>query len=343
MPPLSSSFLNIIEKAENFQTPTRNELIELLGYSEISHEADRIRSTANQVSRKRFNNRGMILGQVGYETSPCPGNCQFCAFAEDYTTEKTNTFSKEEVVQQASEFLANRSLFALFLMAMHDFKFDNLLDVATTLKKMMRPEVRLVVNIGDFDRKQAEELKAAGVSGAYHVLRLGEGKVTAIEPEMRRQTIRALRETDMDWYYCCEPVGPEHTAEEMVDQMLLGREFECFQHAGMRRVLLPKSPLAKHGIISELRLAQVTAVVALAMIGNERLGSIAVHEPNTLGLCSGANAVYAEAGANPRDLDEETEHSRGRSVTDCEQMLLECGYTAVNDGLFGKIDLPKLR
>jgi biotin synthase len=336
-------FSDIIEKAENFQMLTRNELITLLGYSEISHEADKIRSTANQISRKRFENKGIILGQIGYETSPCSGNCQFCAFAKDYTTQGTNTLFQEELFQQASEFLAHRSLFALFLMATHDFKFEVLLNTIAALKPILRPDVRFVVNIGDFDRSQAEELKSSGVSGAYHVLRLREGEVTDLNPEQRRQTIIALREAGIDWYYCCEPVGPEHTAEEIVDQILLGREFEAFQHAGMRRVLLPNSPLAKLGIISELRLAQVTAVVSLAMIGNERLESIAVHEPNTLGLCSGANAVYAESGANPRDLDTKTERGRGHSVCDCAQMLLECGYTSVNNGRFEKIDFPELR
>jgi biotin synthase len=340
---LSSSFLTIIEKAENLQMLDRNELIELIGYPEVSPEADRIRITANQVARKRFQNRGLILGQIGYETAPCPGNCQFCAFAQDFTTQGTNMLSKEDIVRLASELLANKSLFALFLMAMHDFRFESLLDVVATVKPILRPDVRLVVNIGDFDRKQAEELKSAGVSGAYHVLRLREGEVTAIDPAQRRQTFQSLREAGLDWYYCCEPVGPEHSAEEMVDQLLLGREFEAFQHAGMRRVMLPKSPLAKYGIISELRLAQVTAVVLLAMNGNERLCSVAVHEPNPLGLCSGANAVYAESGMNPRDLDKATEHSRGHSVADCEQMLLECGYTAVNNGKFESIELPELR
>ncbi len=343
MSQFSSLFLSIIEKAENLQPLTRRELIELLGYPDISPEADRIRGTANQISRRRFQNRGVILGQIGYETAPCPGNCQFCAFAQDYTTLEVNKPSPDEIKRLASEFLAHRSLFALFLMAMHDFQFETLLGVIESLQPILRNDMRLVVNIGDFDRKQAEELKAVGVSGAYHVLRLREGETTALDPVQRRETIRSLREAGLDWYYCCEPVGPEHTAEELVDQMLLGREFEAFQHAGMRRVMLPNSPLAKHGIISELRLAQVTAVVTLAMIGNERLGSIAVHEPNPLGLCSGANAVYAEAGANPRDLDKVTERSRGRNVADCEQMLRECGYTATNNGQFENVELPALR
>ena len=343
MQSFASSFLNTIERAENREELRREELIELLRYSEISPEADRIRGLANQISRERFRNRGVILGQIGYETAPCPGNCQFCAFGADITTLPENRPSMGEIRRLAEGFLAHKTLFALFLMGMHDFRFESLLETINALKSTLRNDVRLVVNIGDFDRSQAAELKAAGVSGAYHVLRLREGEATDLDPQKRRETIRSLREAGLDWYYCCEPVGPEHMSEELVDQMLLGREFQAFQHAGMRRVLLPNSPLARHGIISELRLAQVTAVVTLAMIGNENLGSIAVHEPNTLGLCSGANAVYAEAGANPRDLVGETQQNRGHSVYDCEQMLRECGFAAANNGMFESVELSELK
>ena len=141
---LSSSVLNILEKAEHFQPLERHELIELLRHSETSVEADRIRGTANQVSRQRFLGRGLILGQIGYETSPCPGNCQFCAFAKDFTTLKSVKLTQEEIFCRASEFLANRSLFALFLMAMHDFRFEALLDVIAALKPILRRDVRFL-------------------------------------------------------------------------------------------------------------------------------------------------------------------------------------------------------
>ncbi|MDO4588167.1 MAG: hypothetical protein Q4C95_12895 [Planctomycetia bacterium] len=335
----SSAFSKIMDRASAGEILNRTELISLLQYPEISPEADRIRTLASQISRERFQNRGVILGQIGYETAPCPGNCQFCAFARDYTTLPEKYQTAEEIRIVAADFLAHQSLFALFLMGMHDFKFDHLLDIINTLSEVLRSDIKLVVNIGDFTRSQANELRAAGVSGAYHVLRLGEGEVTQLEPVRRRETIQILREAGLEWYYCCEPIGPEHTPEELVDQILLGREFNAFQHAAMRRVLLPNSPLARHGVITELRLAQITAVVALAMIGNDELRSIAVHEPNPLGLCSGANAVYAEIGSNPRDLTGQTEKSRGHSVVDCETMLRECGYPVANNGNFSPVPL----
>jgi biotin synthase len=169
-------------------------------------------------------------------------------------------------------------------------------------------------------------LKAAGVSGAYHVCRLREGTDTALDPAQRKATIQNLKDAGLDWYYCCEPIGPEHTPEELTDQIFIGLEYGCFQHAAMRRVYVPSAPLSPHGQISELRLAQVTAVVTLATLACPETRSIAVHEPNLLGLTAGANTVYAETGANPRDTKKDTTGHRGRDIRACKMMLYEAGF-----------------
>ncbi|HON48878.1 MAG TPA: hypothetical protein PLZ60_14120, partial [Kiritimatiellia bacterium] len=45
-----------------------------------------------------------------------------------------------------------------------------------------------------------------------------------------------------------------------------------------------------------------------------------------LGLTAGANAICAESGANPRDLEKETLGRRGRDVNACRTMLYEAGF-----------------
>jgi biotin synthase len=100
----------------------------------------------------------------------------------------------------------------------------------------------------------------------------------------------------------------------------------------MRRVSIPNSPLAQYGQITELRLAQIVAVVTLASLASESTCSIAVHEPNLLGLTSGANVVYAESGANPRDTEADTAVHRGRDVPACRQMLAEAGFEDLMSG-----------
>ncbi len=237
--------------------------------------------------------------------------------------------SEPEILESARLFAAKNDLYALFLMVMHTFDEKRLLRTIEAVRRKIPASTNIVLNIGDFSPESARAFAAAGVSGMYHVLRLGEGIDTKLDPENRKKTIRAIKDAGLDWYYCCEPVGPEHTVDELADRIFLGLEYECFQHAAMRRVNFPGSPLAEKGMISELQLAQIVAVTTLAMISNPALEAIAVHEPNAMGLISGANSVYAEAGANPRDTTENTGGGRGRDTLACKRMFAEAGFDSV--------------
>ena len=67
-------------------------------------------------------------------------------------------------------------------------------------------------------------------------------------------------------------------------------------------------------------------MVALTTLACPETRCIGVHEPNLLGLTAGANTVFAEAGANPRDTEKETTGHRGRDIKDCKVMLYEAGF-----------------
>ena len=121
--------------------------------------------------------------------------------------------------------------------------------------------------------------------------------------------------------------------------MFIGIELGCTQHAAMRRVAVPGSPLAKYGQISELRLGQIVAVVALASYTAPNMTHCGVHEPNEIAYVSGANIVTAETGANPRDKTSDTSKNRGMDMDDCRKMLLECGFSYIRRGDESKIPL----
>ena len=332
-------FKRIIENSLNEIAPTKEECIFLLNFQETSLEAGILRSIADNISRKRFGNESIILGQIGIEINKCSGKCKFCSFGEEHTDFSPSEMALPDILWTAEKFNINSEVFALFLMAMHEFDFDKLLNTINTLKATLDNSPKLVINVGDIDYNQAKTLKQAGITGAYHVCRLREGIDTAIDPDRRRKSIKAIKDAGLDWYNCCEPIGPEHTNEELVEQIFLGIEYGCFQHATMRRVYIPSSPLSKFGQITELRLGQITAVVALASLDCPETQNIAVHEPNLIGLSSGANVVYAESGANPRDTKEETSISRGRNITACKKMLYEAGFTKLLQANGNHIDL----
>jgi biotin synthase len=316
----------ILDVAQAGRAPTKEECVFLLQFPETSFEAALLRAAGDSITRRRFDNEGIILAQIGIEIAHCPGGCKFCSFGEGHTAFEPSVMSDEDLLRSADSFTVSGDLYALFLMTMHTFDFERLVHVVRIVRERIPWETQIVVNIGDFDQAQAHDLKAAGADGAYHVCRLREGVDTALDPEKRKATMRIIKNSGLDFYYCCEPIGPEHSPQELADQIFVGLEYGCVQHAAMRRVHFPSSPLSLYGQISELRLAQVTAVVALASLACPETRCIGVHEPNLLGLTAGANAVFAEAGANPRDTEKETTGHRGRDIKDCKTMLYEAGF-----------------
>jgi biotin synthase len=318
--------LNLLNRAQTGRALSKEECVFLLQFSETSLEAALLRAVSDSITRQRFNNEGIVLGQIGVEIAPCPGMCKFCGFGEGHTTFEPSLMSDEDILRNADSFTISGELYALFLMTMHTFDFERLVHIVQKVRARISRETQIVVNIGDFDQAQARDLKAVGVNGAYHVCRLREGSDTALDPVQRKATIRTIKDSGLDWYYCCEPIGPEHSPQELADQIFIGLEYGCFQHAAMRRVYIPSAPLSLHGQISELRLAQITALVALATLACPETRSIAVHEPNLLGLTAGANTIYAETGANPRDTEKNTAGHRGRNIKDCKRMLYDAGF-----------------
>lgn len=304
----------------------KKELIQWLSIPEDSPEALAMREEANRLSHRRFHDTSLLLGQIGVERHACPGACRFCCFSEEVFHDSDIALNLDSLLETARKFCASGEIEALFLMSMHDFEPRTLYTLAEAVRGVIPDATRVVVNIGDAPADVWQNLRSAGVSGAYHVLRLREGTDTRLNPDARKTTIAAIRNAGLDWYYCCEPVGPEHRAEELADVILLGNEFGCYQHAAMARVNYPGSPLMEKGEISKSRLAQIVAAVTLASAENPELRSIAVHEPDELGLRSGANSVYAECGANPRDLAADTAQSRGGSVARMTAMLAGAGW-----------------
>ena len=304
----------------------RTEVIQLLSIPEGHPEALALRREADAASRKRFNNRRLLLGQIGVEAHACPGKCAFCVFAKDAFTAPDSAMEPSAIVETAVRFTGKGELSALFLMTMHDYDKQRLLGLIRAVREAIPEKTHVVLNIGDTPEADWRDYRDAGVMGAYHVLRLREGADTRLDPTERKKTIAAIRAAGLAWFYCCEPAGPEHTNGELADAILLGNEFGCYQHAAMARVNFPGSPLARFGEISKERLAQIVAVTALASAPNPELRSIAFHEPDPLPLRSGANSVYAEAGANPRDTHAATELNRGRDVAALNRMLDEAGW-----------------
>ncbi len=338
---LDKKIEGILREALDGRAITKEEGEHLLECPENSLEAALIRSTANQVSRKKFHNSGLLLGQIGVDMAPCDGDCKFCFFGKSHTTVQPSVLATNEIVERCQQF-AKGGAQGVFLMTMHRFGFDWFLELCAELRKSIPQNMKIFSNVGDISLQQMKELHAAGVSGAYHVCRLREGMDSCMDPLQRRATIENIIEADIEWYNLCEPIGPEHSPRELAEQIWLGVDLPCRQHGAMQRFPVSGSPLFSKGQISLLKLGQIAAVIALATANNSETKSIAVNVSNITGLFSGANAFFPEAGDPDVSKHEGTEDTAGFTTAlwrksneittaDCRQMFLAAGFSTLMD------------
>jgi biotin synthase len=213
----------------------------------------------------------------------------------------------------------------IYLMTTANYPVERFIEIGQDVRKALGPQTELIANIGDFELPTAYRLLDAGYAGVYHVYRFREGLDTDIEPERRRATFRAIKEAGLGLRYCVEPVGPEHSAEEIVEQMMLAREFGAEILSVMRRVPVPGTPNQRSGELTEPEIARIVAVARLTL--GRQIRQMGVHEPSLVSLRAGAHRICAEVGMNPRDLKVDTAAGRGLSVQDCEDLLKSAGFS----------------
>ncbi len=334
-------FNAIIKNIFKDKGPNKEECKYLLSFEPHSIESTTLMSIANNICRSKLSNSGVIYAQIAIDIAPCAANCQFCSFSAEHTDIKPHRMSMEEIAIAVQTLSKEGDLFGIFLMTMENVDIDYVLKAVETTRESLAYGSQIWVNIGDITISEAEKLRDAGVNGAYHVLRLREGVDTMLNPDDRIETFDAIRKSGLQLYTCCEPIGPEHTAEEIFDRVFLNYQYGLVQQSAMRRTYMPSLPISKRGVISQLRLAQITAIIALSSLSYPEILATACHEPNLLGLVSGSNITSAEWGANPRDDTDEKAEKRGLTMNDCRRMLFEAGYSSIITSDFRQISLTE--
>lgn len=319
---LDKNIAQIINKALDGGVINAEELEALFAVNYLSEEAYMIQYASRKISETASKGKAEVHAQVGINVGPCQRNCQFCSFAEmNKVFTETKESSLDEIIKNCLNFEADGAN-AIDVMVTAHYKFKEYLKVGKAIKTALKTDIPLIANAGDFNEETAKELKAAGFTGIYHAIRLGEGKVTAIDPKLRWRTFEASHKAGLLVGTCLEPVGPEHTLEELVEKTMFTREMKAVFSGAGRRITIPSSPLAVHGMVNYARMGHIVGVVRLAtgygMVGN------CTHEPNHIGALAGANLFWAESGSNPRDTEEST--VRGWTVAHCHDVLKEAGW-----------------
>lgn len=316
---LDAKVADILAKAADMVYLNRTEALRLMQIPLHTSECYALMETANRMSRERFGGKGENHFHIGLNVEPCPLDCDFCSLAAkagiftgktEFPIEQVISWSKQAEAQGAD---------GLNLMTTGTYSFERLLEIGAILNQEV--SVPLIANTRDINHREGEALLEAGFIAAYHAVRLGEGVVTPLSREKRIQTLQVLRDVGLSWANCVEPVGPEHTAEELVDLMFLARDYGAVYSGVMRRINFPGSPMEPFGMITELEMARLVAISRLIMA--DVPDAHCTHEPHAASLMAGANLFFPEVGASPRDGIPDTEKGRGLDVERCQKIQQE--------------------
>jgi biotin synthase len=311
-----------LKKSADGSPLSRDEIIALLDLPSDCSQSYAVMAEARRVSRSLTGDHAEIHAQFALNLAPCGCGCLFCSFAavNGIFTQSTQ-LTVEQAVAHALQF-EHDGANAIFVMSTAHFPFEQYIETAQAIRHALKPRTRMIANVGDQNDAAARALSESGFCGVYHALRLREGIDTKIDPRKRMASIKSFQDAGLKVGTCVEPIGPEHTNQELADAILLTAAFNPSYSGAARRIAIPGTAIATRGMITELRMAQIVAVTRLAM--PRSVPGNCTHEPCTLGALAGANLFWAEVGANPRDVRAKTEEGRGHTVAQCKKIFEEC-------------------
>jgi biotin synthase len=315
----------IVQKSLNGEKLSEKEIRDLYKVPVFSKESMFLLWAARKKSMQVSDGVAEVHAQIGLNIAPCPQNCLFCSFAAQNKV-FTDSFELpiDDAIFQARQFEAEKAN-AIYLMTTANYPFEKFIETSKEIRRALKKDTVLVANIGDFTLTQAQELKHVGFIGIYHAVRLRESHDTCIPVEKRLETMRNAQEVGLLVGTCVEPVGTEHSIDELVEKTLITRDVKPVYSGAARRIPIPGTKLAQYSIVvSEAKMALILAAVRLALGGD--IKGNCTHEPNALGAFAGANLLWAEVGSNPRDTIKDTEKKRGMSVKNCISILKEAEW-----------------
>ena len=316
---------DLVEKALEGNGLTPRETCALYAVPPTSKEAALIRWAGQELSMRATGGIAEIHAQIGLNASTCGKNCLFCSFARVNDVRKgVYEIPVEDVLEYAKMYVEEGANLILMLTTA-SYRFEKLVDMVHAVREVIPADLPLLVNTGDMSLDQAKTLKIAGAQGAYHAVRMREGEDTTIPVDVRMQTLANMRDAGLTLSTCVEPVGPEHTPEEITEAT-----FRCIESGAKtsgvgRRISVPGTKLFDRGMLNDVETAKLVAVYRLAVGLDYQLNCSA----GTVMMASaGANLAWAEVGTNPRDTVARTEHGgRGSNVAQLRRMFAGAGWT----------------
>jgi len=307
---------------------SRDEIVEWLSRTSTQAGKEWLYDRARRVVRRHLGDRGRIWAAIGLDQCHCRMGCAFCSFSSPHRDPvEYRELGFDETLRWANQFIRGGADY-LVLRTSEEYPLEKLARLGRAISRDKPAAVRLLANTGLATGAGLDELYDAGFYGIYKTVRLREGIDTVFSTRERLDQIRQARRAGLQPFSLVEPIGPEHSDEEIADAILtLGQEIGSVLIGGMARVPFDGSPLAHFGMIDAERLAAVTAAFVLAMEHCfDKVEVVCSHPAFLEVLHAGANAVVVEIGAIPRDNTFAETEWRGVTITQARDLLRQAGY-----------------
>ncbi|MDO4841503.1 MAG: hypothetical protein Q3982_02355 [Phoenicibacter congonensis] len=315
----------IIEKGLTGAGLAEDEILELFKLDPESPLTSYLMWAGRQLQFELCNGKAEVHAQVGLNSSTCPHNCKFCSFAacNDVREKGKYEVPVEEVLEDVKIFIEDGANLIL-LLATGTYPKQKAAEMVQTVREIIDPDMPLLINFDDMSAEDVRLYHEAGANGAYHAVRMREGIDTKIPVERRFETIHNLVNEGMTISTCVEPVGPEHTPEELTEATLRCLSYPSVSAGIGKRITVPGTLMEPRGELNDFISAKNVAIYRLAA-GKKPILNCSASTPLT--AAAGANLNWAEMGSNPRDTVKKTEDGgHGSNVAYQQRILKAAGY-----------------
>ena len=302
---------------------TKDEIVRLLQIPLGSAEDRALRQAAKDVAMEKTDARGYIWCAVGMDFVPCEMNCSFCSFGQAWNVIQQDRHVTDEEIMESVRRYAEGGAAYIILRTTEFYSIDRLLEYIPKIRREVPGDYVMVLNTGEIDSKTAEKIAAAGVYGIYHACRLREGVDTPFDPRLRIDTMKSVSGSPLKLISLTEPVGPEHTPDEIADCFLNTVDCGACIGGAMARFPVPGTPLGGTRKLTDEEMAHLIAVLRLS--GGDVIRDICVHPASEQTMESGANVMVVESGAIPRDALSSESDGAHTAMARARKLLTDAG------------------
>ncbi len=303
---------------------SRATIVELLSVDSSSEEAAYMCSVAHDVALRVSGGCAKVGGCIGIDYAPCKMNCSFCSFAEKLGIVTTAVRLSDDQILAIARDYVQAGVNTITLRTTEFFDMNEVCRLVTLIRQNVPGTYEICLNVGELSPEMARHAFECGASSAYHVFRLGEGVDTPFDPEVRKRTVRAISESPLKLNTGIEPIGVEHTNEQLADHIVFALSCDPESLGIKPRVNVPGTPFEGKAPLSDERIAQIVAVIRL--VSGSRVKYVSSHPGEALALKAGGNGSNVERGASPHAADFSEREWRGITPQDNIALLRAAGF-----------------